>query len=85
MHNKLQITYENNKPSGIRDEHGYLFFFTKVSKYPGQEERYRKELEEQFALADYLLAALKKRGLTTLAVDERNVSENVDTSVAFSG
>jgi uncharacterized protein YeaO (DUF488 family) len=85
MHNKLQITYENNKPYGIRDEHGYLFFFTKVSKYPNQEERYRKELEEQFALADYLLAALKERGLTTLAVDERNKSENIDTSVAFGG
>ena len=74
MHNKLQIIYENNKPYGIRDEHGYLFFFVKTSKYPGQEERYCKELEEQFLLANYLLAALKERSQTTGTVDEANPS-----------
>jgi len=61
MHNKLQIIYKNNKPYGIRDETGFLFFFAGVSKFPGQEERYRQEVEEQYRLADYLLASLLSR------------------------
>ena len=69
MHNKLQIIYKNNKPYGIRDETGFLFFFTQVTKYPNQEERYRKEVMEEFALADYLLSALQSRGLTKRASD----------------
>ena len=69
MHNKLQIIYKHNKPYGIRDENGYLFFFTEVAKWSGQEERYRQEVQEQFALADYLLASLQARGLTPLAPD----------------
>lgn len=69
MHNKLQIIYKHNKPYGIRDEGGYLFFFTEVSKFPNQEERYRQEVQEQFALADYLLSSLQARGLTMLAPD----------------
>ena len=73
MHNKLQIIYKHNKPNGIRDENGYLFFFTEVSKFPNQEERYRQEVQEQFALADYLLASLQARGLTMLA--ERKVKD----------
>ena len=54
----LQIIYKNNKPYGIRDEGGFLFFFVNISKYTGQEERYRKEVEEQYELADYLLSSL---------------------------
>lgn len=74
MHNKLQIIYKHNKPYGIRDENGFLFFFTEVSKFPNQEERYRQEVQEQFALADYLLASLQARGLTKRAVDLPNES-----------
>jgi len=69
MHEKLQIIYKNNKPYGIRDKNGYLVFFSEISKYPGQEERYRQEIEEQYALADYLLSALQKRQPTTRAAD----------------
>jgi len=58
----LQIIYKNGAPYGIRDENGFLFFFTEITKFPNQEKRYRKELEESFALADYLLESLKKRG-----------------------
>jgi hypothetical protein len=61
MHKELRIIYKNNKPDGIRDENGFLFFFTSITKYDGQESRYREEVEEQYALADYLLEALKKR------------------------
>jgi hypothetical protein len=69
MHNKLQIIYKHNKPYGIRDENGFLFFFADVSKYPNQEERYRQEVLAQFALADYLLASLQARGLTLIGAD----------------
>ncbi len=55
---KLQIIYKNNKPHGIRDSTGYLFFFTVISKFTGQEERYRQEIEQQYALADFLLKSL---------------------------
>ena len=61
MHNKLQIIYRHGQPYGIRDENGYLFFFREVSKFSGQEERYRQEVQESLALADYILEALKAR------------------------
>lgn len=55
---KLKIIYKYNKPYGIRDSGGFLFFFTDISKYEGQEERYREEIENQYKLADFLLKAL---------------------------
>lgn len=55
----LKLIYKNNKPYGIRDSTGFLFFFRNIFKYSGQEERYREEIEQQFGLADYLLQALK--------------------------
>ena len=57
----LQIIYKHGKPEGIRNSGGYLFFFTGISKYDNQEERYRKEIEEQYELADFLLEALKNK------------------------
>lgn len=56
----LQIVYEHGAPKGIRDSGGYLFFFPRVSKYTGQEERYRLEVAQQLALADYLLGSLRE-------------------------
>lgn len=56
---ELQIIYEHDRPAGIRDRGGYLFFFARVDKYQGQDERYKRELEQQFRLADYLLNALQ--------------------------
>lgn len=56
---ELKIIYKNNKPCGVRDSSGFLFFFADVSKYQGQEERYRLEVEQQYKLADFLLAALQ--------------------------
>lgn len=55
---ELQIIYKHGKPKGIRDRGGFLFFFPTVSKYTGQEERYRQEINQQYALADYLLNSL---------------------------
>jgi hypothetical protein len=56
---KVQIIYERGMPHGIRDENGYLFFFPRVSKWSEQEERYRKDIERQYKLADYLLQSLQ--------------------------
>ena len=61
MHKNLEIVHKNNKPYGIRDSGGFLFFFPHICKYTGQEKRYRDEIFEQFELADYLLASLKER------------------------
>lgn len=35
---EAKIIYRNNKPYGIRDDIGFLFFFSKITKYTGQEE-----------------------------------------------
>lgn len=59
----VQIIYKHNKPYGIRDSTGFLFFFTEVSKFSNQEERYREEVEQQFKLADFLLSAIKSKGV----------------------
>ena len=61
VHHKLQIIYKYNKPYGIRDTTGFLFFFSNITKYNNQEERYREQIDEQLALADYLLKALQER------------------------
>jgi hypothetical protein len=58
--NGVRIVYEHGRPSGIRDSGGYLFFFSDIMKYEGQDERYRQEREQQQALAEFLLAALKR-------------------------
>ena len=61
---KLQIIYEHGQPKGIRDNCGFLFFFPKVDKYTGQEERYREEMAQAYRLADYLLKSLEQSSET---------------------
>ena len=58
---KLQIIHQNGQPYGIRDDGGYLLFFSKVHKYPGQEDRYVREINEAYALADQIVKALTNR------------------------
>ena len=67
---ELRIIYKHGQPEGIRDKGGFLFFFPKVSKYEGQEERYRLEIEQSYRLSDYLLNMLEQH-LNNI-VDERN-------------
>lgn len=55
---ELNLIYQQDQPSGIRDRGGYLFFFTRISRYDGQEERYREEVAQRIRLADFLLQAL---------------------------
>jgi len=57
---EYEIIYKHNKPYGIRDKNGFLFFFTEISKFGEQEQRYKEEIEEQYKLADLLLSVLKK-------------------------
>ena len=56
---EYKIIYKHNKPYGIRDKNGFLFFFTEISKFGEQEQRYREEIEEQYKLADLLLSVLQ--------------------------
>ena len=56
---ELKIVYEHGLPYGIRDRNGFLFFFTGVQKFEGQEDRYRREVEHKFRVADFLLHSLQ--------------------------
>ena len=61
MKEDLRIIYQNEKPYGIRNKGGYLFFFTRVTKYDGQDERFARETKELNDMADYLLESLKNQ------------------------
>ena len=63
IHENLQTIYRHGTPYGIRDKSGYLFFFVKITKVSGQEQRYQDELKEQRELAAFLQAALAERGV----------------------
>ena len=58
--NDIRIIHKNNKPYGIRDKGGFLLFFPHISKYTNQEDRYIKEIKEQFDMADLILKTIKK-------------------------
>ena len=58
---EIKTIWKNHKPYGIKDECGFLFFFTKITHFPGQDERYRNEIAEQINLADDLENFLKTR------------------------
>ncbi len=58
---KYQLIFKNGIVYGIRDCNGFLLFFAKVTKYDGQEHRYKSELTEQRVLAEFLLKALIKQ------------------------
>ncbi len=55
---ELKIIYKDNKPYGIRDSTGYLFFFCNILKWPGHEKQYEEEISQQRELANYLLKSL---------------------------
>lgn len=74
---ELRIIYKNALPYGIRDKGGFLFFFPKPTKYNDQEERYRKECEELFILADFLLKSLQNADLAKTQVNLPPEFQNV--------
>lgn len=55
----VQVIYERGEPSGVRDATGYLCFFNRVTKWPGQEERYRQELALRARHAEVIANALR--------------------------
>jgi hypothetical protein len=57
----VRLISKHGQPYGIRDWTGFLFFFTEVQKYDGQEDRYRRELAERWQLADDLMGFLLSR------------------------
>jgi len=56
-----EIIYKGEQPNYIRDEGGMLFEFPHITRWPGQDQRYQEEKDEQIALAEYLLDCLGKR------------------------
>lgn len=43
----LRIVNKNGKPYGIRDAGGFILFFSEVSKFPGQHDRYMRAIAKQ--------------------------------------
>jgi hypothetical protein len=81
MHERLEVIHQHYKPHGVRDSTGFLFFFPQVTKYPGQERRYRDEIFEQFELADFLVNALRGRAAENHgAVDEQRITGQAQNS-----
>jgi hypothetical protein len=72
LHGKAELIYENGTPYGIRDNHAYILFFRNVSKFPAQEERYKRELAEQRATADFIVDALNFRAGSSESTTEDN-------------
>jgi hypothetical protein len=60
-HKDLKIVHKYGQPYGIRDSHGYLFFFPEIHMYQGQENRYRQEITDHQEMAADLLKALENR------------------------
>ena len=56
---EVRIIHKYGQPYGIRDDGGYLLFFPTISKYTDQEERYIKEIQECFDLAEKIKKTLK--------------------------
>jgi hypothetical protein len=54
----VRVLYEHGEPHGIRDDSGLICFFSPVTKFSGQEERYRRELQDRQEIADFLCKAL---------------------------
>ena len=59
--NNLEIINKWDAPYGIRNNTGYLLFFADIKRWPGQEERYISEVEQQRELAEHLLEAIKNK------------------------
>ena len=54
------VNHSNGQPNYIRDNSGMLFKFREITRYPGQDERYKDEVKQLEDLAGFLLASLNK-------------------------
>jgi len=61
IYQKLRLVIKNKKPYGIRDTDGFLVLFPSISSYTDQAERFKKEVDEQYNLAYYLMRCLNKK------------------------
>jgi len=52
-----ELTFSANKPKGVRNKDGYICFLPKPSHYPGQDNRYERELEKCKANAELIVEA----------------------------
>ena len=71
------MLYEHGEPHGIRDDAGLICLFNPVTKFPGQEERYRKELQDRTEIADFLWKALHEADRKAVATQEVRTTEDL--------
>ena len=58
---ELQIVrHASGNAKYIRDKSGLLFTFRKITKYQGQDERYKREVKQLEMLAEFLFSSLNK-------------------------
>lgn len=50
--------FRNEKPYGIRNKAGYILFFREISRYEGQEERYKTECFEVTCISKLIVDSL---------------------------
>ena len=50
----VRVVYQHGDPHCLRDDSGVICFFPRVTKFPGQDDRYRRELQERADIADFL-------------------------------
>jgi hypothetical protein len=58
LRGSVRVIYEHGEPHCVRDDSGVICLFNPVTKFPGQDERYRREMRERAAIADFVCRAL---------------------------
>ncbi len=82
QHDNLQVIYQiNDHPYGIRDSGGFLFFFSSITKYPGQDDRYQRECQDQIDLANVLMTAIDAPPAGALTADALKAYRQIEVSV----
>jgi hypothetical protein len=59
---QVRVIYEHGEPHCIRDDSGVICSFNAVTKFPGQEERYLRELNDRQQIAGFICKALHEAG-----------------------
>lgn len=63
---RAEVTLTADKIIGIRTESGFICFLTKPTRYTGQDDRYKKEVEENKANGELIADAFNVATVTEL-------------------
>jgi len=60
LRGSVRVIYEHGEPHCVRDDSGVICLFNPVTKFTGQDERYRREMRERADIAEFVCKALKE-------------------------